>query len=91
MISNDWLQDLLWKSALTEVNKEKAVQKIEYHTTRMFPDRKNAPTQESYIKEMSEGIKELGGDVDEDSEVSSVSENSYGVWREMKCIRFHLG
>ena len=65
------------------MNKEKAVQKIEYHTTRMFPDRKNAPTQESYIKEMSEGIRELGGDVDEDSEVSSVSENSYGVWREM--------
>ena len=54
------------------MNKEKAVQKIEYHTTRMFPDRKNAPTQESYIKEMSEGIKELGGDVDEDSEVSSL-------------------
>ena len=78
MQSNDCLQDLLWKSALTEVNKEKAVQKIEYHTTRMFPDRKNAPTQESYIKEMSEGIKELGGDVDEDSEVSSVSENSFG-------------
>ena len=77
------MQDLLWKSALTEVNKEKAVQKIEYHTTRMFPDRKNAPTQESYIKEMSEGIKELGGDVDEDSEVSSVSENSFGVWRVM--------
>ena len=72
------LQDLLWKSALTEVNKEKAVQKIEYHTTRMFPDRKNAPTQESYIKEMSEGIRELGGDVDEDSEVSSVSEISFG-------------
>ena len=83
MKSNDCLQDLLWKSALTEVNKEKAVQKIEYHTTRMFPDRKNAPTQESYIKEMSEGIRELGGDVDEDSEVSSVSENSFGVWREM--------
>ena len=83
MKSNDCLQDLLWKSALTEVNKEKAVQKIEYHTTRMFPDRKNAPTQESYIKEMSEGIRELGGDVDEDSEVSSDSENSYGVWREM--------
>ena len=83
MKSNDCLQDLLWKSALTEVNKEKAVQKIEYHTTRMFPDRKNAPTQESYIKEMSEGIRELGGDVDEDSEVSSVSENSYGVRREM--------
>ena len=83
MQSNDCLQDLLWKSALTEVNKEKAVQKIEYHTTRMFPDRKNAPTQESYIKEMSEGIRELGGDVDEDSEVSSVSENSFGVWREM--------
>ena len=66
------------------MNKEKAVQKIEYHTTRMFPDRKNAPTQESYIKEMSEGIKELGGDVDEDSEVSSVSDKF--LW--LFCAKF---
>ena len=56
------------------MNKEKAVQKIEYHTTRMFPSKRDAPTQETYIKEMSEGIRELGGAVDENSEVSSVGE-----------------
>ena len=73
------MKDLLWKSALTEVNKEKAAQRIEYHTTKMFPDKRDAPTQETYIKEMSEGIKELGGAVDDDSEgdddhVSSIGE-----------------
>ena len=50
------------------MNKEKAVQRIEYHTTKMFPDKRDAPTQETYIKEMSEGIRELGGAVDDDSE-----------------------
>ena len=58
------------------MNKEKAVQRIEYHTTRMFPNKRDAPTQETYIKEMSEGIRELGGDVDEHSEASSVSEKN---------------
>ena len=52
------------------------MQRIEYHTTRMFPNKRDAPTQETYIKEMSEGIRELGGDVDEHSEVSFVSEKN---------------
>ena len=57
------------------MNKEKAVQRIEYHTTRMFPNKRDAPTQETYIKEMSEGIKELGGAEDEHSDdVGSVEE-----------------
>ena len=64
------------------MNKEKAVQRIEYHTTRMFPDKRNAPTQATYIKEMSEGIRELGGDVDEHSEVSSVISLRH-LWREI--------
>lgn len=61
-------QDLLWKAALVEINKEKALKKIERQTTDMFPTKENAPTKESYIKEMSEGIAELGGVVDEDEE-----------------------
>ena len=52
-------QDLLWKAAVIEMNKERADRKIEYHTTRMFPDRKDAPTAKSWVKEMSEGIPEL--------------------------------
>ena len=52
-------QDLLWKAAVVEMNKERADRKIEYHTTRMFPDRKDAPTAKSWVKEMSEGIPEL--------------------------------
>jgi nucleolar protein 53 len=61
-------QDLLWKAALVEVNKEKAAQKIEYHTTRMFPDAKDAPTMADHIKEMSEGIRELEGDKEEEDD-----------------------
>lgn len=52
-------QDLIWQAALVEMKKEKEHLKIEYHTTRMFPSVKDAPTQETWIKEMSEGIKEL--------------------------------
>merc|ERR1739844_206708 len=29
-------QDLLWKAAIVEINKDKAEHKIEYHTTKMF-------------------------------------------------------
>ena len=52
-------QDILWKAAVVEMQKERAIRKIEYHTTRMFPDVKNAPTKESIFKEMSEGIPAL--------------------------------
>ena len=49
-------QDILWKAAVVEMQKEKAARKIEYHTDRMFPDVKNAPTKESIFREMAEGL-----------------------------------
>ena len=52
-------QDILWKAAVVEMQKERADRKIEYHTTRMFPDVRNAPTKESIFAEMSEGIPAL--------------------------------
>jgi len=65
-------QTLLWKAAMVEIEKEKANQKLERSTTAMFPSRKNAPTEKSYMKEMSEGIVELNDqdttEVDEDDE-----------------------
>merc|ERR1712223_2294757 len=50
---------ILWKAAVVEMQKERADRKIEYHTTRMFPDVRNAPTKESIFAEMSEGIPAL--------------------------------
>merc|ERR1712018_634568 len=61
-------QDLLWKAAIVEINKDKAEHKIEYHTTRMFPTADKAPTKESWIKEMSEGIPKLDRDMVEETE-----------------------
>ena len=58
-------QDLLWKAAMVEMNKERAQRKVEYHTDRLFPDRKDAPTAKTWIKEMSEGIPELNKDAEE--------------------------
>ena len=67
-------QDILWKAAVVEMQKERAERKIEYHTTRMFPDVKNAPTKESIFAEMSEGIPSLDKnaakkDSDDDDEI----------------------
>lgn len=62
-------QDLLWKAAVVEMKKEKAQQKIDYHTTRMFPDVKDAPTHQTWLSEMSEGIDgENVADDDSDNE-----------------------
>jgi len=61
-------QTLLWKAAMVEIEKEKELQRLERQTTGMFPSRKNAPTEKSYIKEMSEGIVELNAD-EENTEV----------------------
>eukprot|EP00095_Tigriopus_kingsejongensis_P009193 maker-scaffold299_size217019-snap-gene-1.26 protein:Tk09193 transcript:maker-scaffold299_size217019-snap-gene-1.26-mRNA-1 annotation:"CG1785" len=64
-------QDLMWKAALVELKKEKEIHKIEYHTTRMFPKASEAPTQASWLKEMSEGIRELAeAQKDEDASES---------------------
>lgn len=52
-------QDLLWKAALVEIQKEKEQARIDRHTTFMFPDKGKAPTEKDYIQEMSEGIVEF--------------------------------
>jgi len=70
-------QNLLWKAAMVEIEKEKDNKKIERQTTGMFPSRKNAPTEKSYIQEMSEGIVELNADEEKtevDEEASDDSE-----------------
>jgi len=61
-------QTLLWKAAMVEIEKEKELQRLERQTTGMFPSRKNAPTEKSYLKEMSEGIVELNAE-EESTEV----------------------
>merc|ERR1711864_39736 len=57
----------LWKAAIVEIQKEKDLQKIERATTAMFPAKKDAPTEKSYMQEMSEGIVELTGEKEEES------------------------
>merc|ERR1719469_679520 len=64
------LQDLLWKAAIVEMDKEKEIKRIERGTTMMFPGA-GYKQEETYIQEMSEGIKELEK---EGEEVKSESE-----------------
>ena len=45
-----------------EIEKEKDQRRLERQTTAMYPSRDKAPTQASIMKEMSEGIVELGDD-----------------------------
>jgi len=61
-------QELLWKAAMVEIDKEKEHQKIERLTTGMFPSRDKAPTAESRMKEMAEGIVELDDDHEKEAE-----------------------
>merc|ERR1712098_465589 len=61
-------QELLWKAAMVEIDKEREQQKIERLTTGMFPSRDKAPTAESRMKEMAEGIVELGDDHEKEAE-----------------------
>ncbi len=49
-------QDLLRKAWVAEINKDAAQHKIDYHTTRMFPKASEAPTEQTWLKEMTEGI-----------------------------------
>merc|ERR1712243_474445 len=59
-------QELLWKAAMVEIDKEREQQKIERLTTGMLPSKEKAPTAESRMKKLSEGIVELGGENVED-------------------------
>jgi len=69
-------QELLWKATVVEIEKEKELQKIERATTEMFPNRKGAPNEQTYMQEMSEGIKELAGEKDDsESEDEETSED----------------
>ena len=52
-----------------EIEKEKDQRRLERQTTAMYPSRDQAPTQASIMKEMSEGIVELGDDKENPSEV----------------------
>merc|ERR1711872_694152 len=61
-------QDVLWKATMVELAKEKERLKVERQTTEMFPTKDKAPTEKSILLEMSEGIPELGGKVDNDEE-----------------------
>ena len=60
-------QDLMWKAAMVEMNKEKEQKKVEFHTTRLF---RNAPVdlERTKLEEMSQGIHELNGAKDEESD-----------------------
>ncbi len=70
-------QELLWKAAVVEINKEKAEHKIEYHTTRMFPKADKAHTKESLFKEMAEGIAKLDqSKQDEESDLDNAADDS---------------
>ena len=52
---------------MIELNKEKKQHKIDYHTTNMFPSSGAAPNEETWAKEMSEGIKELNPNEEDDN------------------------
>jgi nucleolar protein 53 len=65
-------QALLFRAAVVEMNKEKEQNRIEYHTTRMFPKAGEAPTAESWLNEMSEGLKKA--DEAEDNPASEPEE-----------------
>jgi len=67
-------QDLLWQAAMVEINKEKEQQRIERQTTGMFPSRAEAPTKQSELQEMSEGIVELAGEKKEEEEAAGEGE-----------------
>merc|ERR1712223_1693837 len=80
-------QDLLWKAAIVEINKDKAEHKIEYHTTRMFPTVDKAPTKESWIKEMSEGIPQLDKNMAEEAPENEIVEEEDDEEEEAKMFK----
>nr|ACO15693.1 CG1785 [Caligus clemensi] len=56
----------LWTAAIAEIKREKAVRKIEKHTTDMFPSR--LQTKEEEFKEMAIGLAGLDPELDKESE-----------------------
>merc|ERR1719510_633215 len=72
-------QDLLWKAAMVELNKEKEQHKIDFHTTDMFPKSSEAPNEKTWVAEMSEGIATLQkdqGNIEDVEDESSVIDDT---------------
>merc|ERR1719510_2538321 len=72
-------QDLLWKAAMVELNKEKEQHKIDFHTTDMFPKSSEAPNEKTWVAEMSEGIATLQkeqGNIEDIEDESSVIDDT---------------
>jgi len=51
------------------MKKEREEHRLDFHTTRMFPSASEAPTEKTWLKEMSEGINGL--DQNKEEEASS--------------------
>lgn len=77
-------QDLLWKAAMDELNKEKKQHKIDFHTTNMFPKSGAAPAEETWLKEMSEGMNESAANEEEDKDKDIDNESSEAIDDESK-------
>ena len=63
---------------MVEIDKEKEHQRIERLTTGMFPSRDKAPNAESKMKELSEGIVELGDEAEEDENEEEIEKIAIG-------------
>ena len=59
---------------MVELNKEKEQHKIDYHTTDMFPKTADAPNEQTWVAEMSEGIAALDNKVNNDPTDDEISE-----------------
>jgi nucleolar protein 53 len=76
-------QEILWKAAMIEIEKERKAKKLERVLTGMFPTEGKAPTYKEYLEEMAQGIPELGGKVEEsDDDDDAEGEDEAGFTKE---------
>ena len=75
---------MLWKAAMDELNKEKKQHKIDFHTTNMFPKSGAAPPEETWLKEMSEGMNESAANEEDDNDKDVDNESSETIDDESK-------
>jgi len=68
-------QEILWKAAMIEIEKERKANKLERQLTGMFPTADKAQTYKDYLEEMAQGIPELGGKVEESDDDESEGED----------------
>jgi hypothetical protein len=71
-------QDILWKAAMIEIDKEKKEKKLDRSLTGMFPTKDQAPTQQSYMAEMSVGLPGLDDETEENEKEVVESEDENG-------------